>query len=66
MQVLRLDEAVVVRERLALGVGQGLLELGGQLVDSHGGFEGSFACMKMTPPGADFKRPKRELSPREV
>ena len=35
-QVLGLDEAVVVGEREALGVGQGLLELGGQFVDSHG------------------------------
>ena len=34
-QVLGLDEAVVVGERQALGVGQGLLELGGQFVDSH-------------------------------
>jgi hypothetical protein len=30
--VLRLDEAVVVADREALGVGQGLLELGGELV----------------------------------
>src|SRR5690606_34076777 len=35
-QVLRLDEAVVVGERLALGIGQRLLEAGGELVDSHG------------------------------
>jgi len=36
-QVLRLDEAVVVGQGLALGVAQGLLELGRQFVDSHGG-----------------------------
>jgi hypothetical protein len=34
--VLGLDEAVVVSQGLALGVGQGLLEFGGQFVDSHG------------------------------
>jgi hypothetical protein len=34
-QVLRLDEAVVVRERLALRVRQRLLEFRGQFVDSH-------------------------------
>ena len=36
-QVLRLDEAVVVAERQALGVGERLLELGGQLVETHRG-----------------------------
>ena len=35
-QVLRLDVAVVVAERQALGVGQRLLELGGQFVEAHG------------------------------
>ena len=35
-QVGRLDVGVVVRHRQALGVGQGLLELGGEFVDSHG------------------------------
>ena len=37
-QVLRLDEAVVVAERHALGVGERLLELGRQLVETHGAF----------------------------
>ena len=35
-QVLRLDEAVVVAEREALGVGERLLELGRELVEAHG------------------------------
>jgi hypothetical protein len=35
-QVLGLDEAVVAGERQALGVGQRLLEFGGQFVDAHG------------------------------
>jgi hypothetical protein len=34
-QVLRLDEAVVVAEREALGIGERLLELGGELVEAH-------------------------------
>ena len=34
-QVLRLDEAVVVAERHALGVGQRLLEFGRELVEAH-------------------------------
>jgi hypothetical protein len=36
--VLRLDVAVVGGKRHALGIGDGLLELGGQLVESHGVF----------------------------
>src|SRR6185503_19156848 len=35
-KMLRLDEAAVVGEREALGVGERLLELGGELVDPHG------------------------------
>ena len=35
-QVLRLDEAVVVAEREALGVVERLLELGGEFVEAHG------------------------------
>ena len=35
-QVLRLDEAVVVAERHALGIGERLLELGRELVETHG------------------------------
>jgi hypothetical protein len=35
-QVLRLDEAVVVAEREALGVVECLLELGCELVEAHG------------------------------
>src|SRR4030095_11614589 len=35
-QVLRLDEAVVVAQREALRIGQGLLELGRQFVEAHG------------------------------
>ena len=35
-QVLGLDEAGVVGEREALGVGERLLEFGGELVDPHG------------------------------
>jgi hypothetical protein len=34
--MLRLDEAVVVAESEALGVGQGLLELRGELVEAYG------------------------------
>jgi hypothetical protein len=34
-QVLRLDEAIVVAERHALCIGERLLELGGELVESH-------------------------------
>ncbi len=35
-EVLRLDEPVVVAERHALGIGERLLELGRQLVETHG------------------------------
>ncbi len=36
-QVLRLDDLVVVADGEALGIGQGLLELGGEFVEAHGG-----------------------------
>jgi hypothetical protein len=35
-QVLRLDELLVVADGQALGVGDGLLELGGEFVEAHG------------------------------
>ena len=34
-QVLRLDELVVAADGQALGIGQGLLELGGKFVETH-------------------------------
>ena len=37
-QMLRLDEAVVVAERQALGVVQCLLELGCEFVEAHGSY----------------------------
>jgi hypothetical protein len=36
-QVLRLDELLVAAHGHALGIGEGLLELGGELVEAHFG-----------------------------
>ena len=54
-QMLRLDEAVVVGERLALRLGERLLEFGGQLVETHRESPGN-ACVADGVLAGRFKR----------
>ena len=67
-QVLGLDESVVVPEREALGIGERLLELGGQLVETHRisdrGTRAPFSC-QMGQTRAVFKGHRRRRRPVE-
>src|SRR6266404_7776561 len=55
--MLRLDIAVVGGKRHALGIGNGLLKLGRQLVETHGGRSPPLPdfTSQMGRPGGDFK-----------